>query len=290
MLLLTALILGLLWNNAAILFSPYSLYLLAFMMTISLSSFQLKQLLPIRSSLKSIMIGVFLNYILFGIVLMLLAWIFLPSGSPLFIGFWFIVASPPGVVIVPFSFLHGGDTKFSAIAVVGASLVLLLVLPIVYLFFVPKETPVDMIKPLYVLSISVFVPFVISRFLVKGKVYKLLSDYKGKFIDVSFFLIVYIVIGINQKLIINDFQKLLLPMIILTFFLFGMGFLFEKIIKKINISKTRRIDYTLIFLVKNNPFSAVVSLMLAGKTAAIPSVALSIVLLLYLIYFSSTHK
>ncbi len=235
--------------------------------------------------LKPIFISIILNYLVFGILILILARIFYLPDDEMFKGFIFIVIAPPGAVIVPFTYLYGGNTRFSVWGVIGASVFLLILFPAVLLITMGKSLNNGLIELIKILLITIILPVVFSQFFNRSKYFQMISKYKSKIIDWSFFLIVYIVIGLNSDTFINHTEVLIKPAILLIIFLFGFGFLANVLMKKINIIYSERISYLLMLFVKNNPFSAVVSLQLAGKLAAIPSVALSVILLIYLILF-----
>lgn len=288
--LILALILGIFAGNPAFYLKDYSLYILAFMMLVSLNSFSFKEIKNIKSVIKPLLISVFLNYLLFGIVLLAIARIFYMPGDDIFKGFIFIVIAPPGAVIVPFTLLYGGNSKLSVWGVIGASLFLLILFPLVIYFAIESRQTGGMFELFKILSITIIIPLILSQVIKKIKFFTSLTKYKGKIIDWSFFLIVYIVIGLNRDTFINHTQVLFLPTLILIVFLFGFGLIFDLFLKLLKIKYAERVSYSLLLLVKNNPFSAVISLQLAGKVAAIPSIALSVVLLVYLIIFPAFYR
>lgn len=260
------------------------------MMMMSLNVISLNELKDYKLILKPIFISIILNYLVFGILILILARIFYLPEDELFLGFVFIVIAPPGAVIVPFTYLYGGNTRFSVWGVIGASLFLLVLFPLVVLMTMGKLLNNGLIELFRILFITIVLPVILSQLLNRNQYFKMLTRFKSKIIDWSFFLIVYIIIGLNSDTFINHTEVLMKPAIMLIFFLFGFSFFINYIMKKINIKYSDRISYLLMIFVKNNPFSAVISLQLAGKVAAIPSVALSVVLLIYLILFPIITK
>ncbi len=280
-----AILLGVFAGDFAIYFKDYSLYILAFMMLVSLNSFSFAEIKDINMVIKPVLISILLNYFLFGILLLAFARIFYLPDDDLFKGFIFIVIAPPGAIIVPFTAQYGGNSKLSVFGVIGASLFLLILFPLVAYFTLGNKLSSSIFELFKILTITIIIPLILSQIIQKIKIFNLLTKFKGRFIDWSFFIIVYIVIGLNSDIFINHTKVLILPTLLLFIFLFGFGFIFNRILLFLNIKSRDRISYSLLFLVKNNPFSAVISLQLAGKVAAIPSVALSVVLLIYLMLF-----
>lgn len=285
--LLSALLFGLFAGNFAHTLKEYIIYILTFMMSLSLQSIPTKIFKPDLNLLKPVFLSIVLNYFLFSIVLLTLVYLLIPYDKELFLGFVLIAVSPPGVVIVPFAFQMKADVNWAAIGIIGSYLFLLLLFPITLLFLNVK---VDFYEILKLLFYSVILPFFISRILRNLPTYNFVSKYQGKLIDLSFFALIYVVIGINNDLLINNFSLAVYPMIVFTILLFPITFLFIYVSKKLNLTKKAIINRTLMFSAKNNGFSAVTSLTLFGTVAAIPSAALSVVLLIYLIFFPAIIK
>ena len=288
--LVLALLLGILAGDFAVYFKDYSLYVLAFMMFVSLNSFSFAEIKDVRLVIRPVLISIVLNYFLFGILILAFARLFYLPDDDVFKGFVFIVIAPPGAVIVPFTAQYGGNSKLSVYGVIGASLFLLILFPLVAYLTLGSNISGSMFLLFKILAITIIIPLILSQLTQKIKIFNLLTKYKGRIIDWSFFIIVYIVIGLNRNTFINQTEVLILPTLLLFIFIFGFGFVFNKILLFLKINTKDRLSYSLLFLVKNNPFSAVISLQLAGKVAAIPSVALSVVLLFYLMLFPIISK
>lgn len=288
--LVLALLLGILAGDFAVYFKDYSLYVLAFMMIVSLNSFSFAEIKDVRLVIRPVLISIVLNYFLFGILILAFARLFYLPDDDVFKGFVFIVIAPPGAVIVPFTAQYGGNSKLSVYGVIGASLFLLILFPLVAYLTLGSNISGSMFSLFKILAITIIIPLILSQLTQKIKIFNLLTKYKGRIIDWSFFIIVYIVIGLNRNTFINQTEVLILPTLLLFIFIFGFGFVFNKILLFLKINTKDRLSYSLLFLVKNNPFSAVISLQLAGKVAAIPSVALSVVLLFYLMLFPIISK
>ncbi len=262
---------------------------LGLLMTFSFAGFSLKTLLPLRS-LPYRLLGPFLiNYLLFGGILMGLAALFVWNDQELLKGFLFIALAPPGIVIVPFALMLKGDTDLATTGVIGGYLAFVLVFPLAVIFVWGMQ--LDIINE--VLKMIVFVilmPLLISRPLRRGCAGRWLLPRRGVLIDAGFALIVFIIVGLNHNSFTASVDTLLIPMLVLTLVLFGGGFIYGRIQNRMHVPLTRRISNTLLFSVKNTGFAAVTSVTLAGERAAIPSAALSVVLLIYLLVFSFSSQ
>lgn len=281
-LLLSALFLGFFAGNFSYFIKDNIIYILTFMMTLSLHTIPNKIFTPHIKLIKPILSSILLNYFLFSIILLLLVYLFIPYDKELMAGFVLIAVSPPGIVIVPFAVRHKTDVDWATIGVIGSYLFLLILFPLTMLFF---NADINYSVILNLLFFSVILPIFLSRIMRVLPTYSLISKYQGRLIDISFFILIYVVIGINQEILLTNFSLALTPLIIFIVLLFPITFFFIYINKKLHLSNQDNINRTLMFSVKNNGFSAVTALTLFGTVAAIPSAVLSVVLLIYLILF-----
>lgn len=287
--LIMALMAGLIFPSAALSARPLLIYILMALMTFSLMNFSVKDLLPVRALFRPILSVFLLNYLLFGILLLGVAWVFVGSDSNMMAGFFCIAIAPPGVVIVPFSNMIKADVKYSTLAVIAGYLMLLLIMPLmVFILKIPQGNAMILIM---LMSIKlVVVPLIISRVAEFQSVSKIILPHSGKVINILFALIVYTVIGLNKSIIKENFESVILPTLILGFVLFGGGYAFGKVLSLTKLKSGVKGSLELIFNVKNTGFAAVLCLTLFSEEAAIPSAALSVVLLLYLISLSIKAK
>ena len=162
MLLVLALVFGLIIPKMANFFKPYLMYVLAFVMTLSLSGIDTKALIPVRKIVKPMIKGILFNHILFGILIVSSAYFF-NYDQYLFIGMIVIAATPPGIAIIPFTYKLKGNVELSAIGTFGAFMASVILAPIVLNFF-GKNIEVDSFKILKSMIILIIIPFLISRF------------------------------------------------------------------------------------------------------------------------------
>lgn len=276
---------GLLFPAGALKLSSSLPIFLGFLMTLSFAGFSLRTLLPLRTLPRRLAGPFLVNYILFGVLLMGMAVLLIPGDSELLRGFLFIALAPPGIVIVPFAIMLKGDTDLASTGVIGGYLAFLLFFPLAIMLFWGGQ-----LNLLYgVVQLVVFVillPLLVSRFLRRGSAGRWIQPRRGALIDAGFAIIVYIIVGLNQHSFTTSLSTLLKPMLVLTLVLFGGGFLYEKVQHILHRPPAYRISNALLFSVKNTGFAAVTSVTLAGERAAIPSAALSVVLLFYLLMLS----
>ena len=249
--LISAIVLGLFMNEYASHIKDSILYILTFMMTLSLQSISSSIFKPNRLIIKPLLLSIFFNYFLFGALLLLLAIIIIPYEQELFAGFIIIAISPPGVVIVPFAARLKSDVDWAAIGVVGSYFFLLILFPLTMLFF---NTEIDFFEIFKLLLFSVILPILFSRILRKLPTYKFTTKHQGLLIDLSFFVLIYVVIGVNKDLLVNNLHLATFPMLIFGILLFPVTLFFIHLLKKFQQTKSEIINQTLMFSVKNNGF------------------------------------
>ena len=285
LILVLAFVLGLLFNQAAEFLKSYLIYILAFMLSISLSAFTFKAFFPLKSTIRPILITLLMNYVVFGALLMGLSYIFIYDPH-IIKGFWFIVLAPPGVVIIPFILHSGGNIEKPVIGIAGTYLLLFLIFPIgMMLLGMEKAWPDKAL--LMTLATLIALPLVLSRLLRGNKIQQHLRSFRGRYVDASFFLIVYTIIGLNREVFLQQPQRLIVPVLILAVVVFGGSWLVNVLIRKTKIPEEKYKSYILVFAVKNNGFAAVTALGTGVADTALPAAALSVVLLIFLILFQS---
>lgn len=258
---------------------------LGLLMTLSFAGFSLRALLPLHTLPRRLAGPFLVNYLLFGMLLMGIAALLIPADRELLTGFLFIALAPPGIVIVPFAIMLRGDTNLASTGVIGGYLAFLLFFPLaVILFWGGKLQLLSQVVQLVVFAI--LIPLFVSRILRRGAMGRWIQPRRGTLIDAGFAIIVYIIVGLNQHSFTNSLTTLIKPMLVLAIVLFGGGFLYEKVQIRFKRPPAYRISNALLFNVKNTGFAAVTSVAIAGERAAIPSAALSVVLLLYLLMLS----
>ena len=109
-------------------------------------------------------VGVFLNHILFGAIVLILAALFFDVNSTVFIGFVIIAATPPGVAIIPFTVKLDGNLNNAIIGTFAAFLASIFIVPIVVEYFASSAN-VDSFDLLKVMFVLIILPFIASRFL-----------------------------------------------------------------------------------------------------------------------------
>ncbi len=282
--LLFAVIMGIFFGDYAILFSSYSIYILAITMVFSSTGIETNALWPLRKLVKPMLLGTTFNYIIFGTVVLILAWLLVPDNE-IFLGFVVIVAAPPGVAIIPFTVILKGDIEYAIIAVFGAFIASIGIAPILIGFF-SQGTPVNPWE-LFILMIElVLIPLLLSRFLLLKKLFPYVEKIRGKAVDWGFALIIFTAVGMNRSVFFSNPSVLFICLLILLISTIGLGSVYEFFSRKSGLKEHRIVPNVLVLTIKSSGFSVVTAFKLFGQRAAIPSAILAVVVLFYLLFLS----
>lgn len=282
--LVLAVLLGMLIGENAQFIQPYTIYVLAVTMIFSTTGIDSKALLPLKNLIKPMAVGTLLNYLVFGIVVLSVAWFLMPTKE-LFLGFVVIVATPPGVAVIPFTGILKGDIKYSIIGVFGAFLASILIAPALIGFF-SKNANVSSWSLFLLMIKLVLVPMVLSRLLLFKPIFKYVAKVRGKIVNWGFAIIIFVAVGMNRDVFFTDPKILFLITTALLIGTFGIGTLYEKLGSKVGLTNERITADVLLLTIKSSGFSVVTAFTLFGKEAAIPSAVLAVIVLLYLLYLS----
>jgi bile acid:Na+ symporter, BASS family len=281
--LVIALILGLTIGDYSKYLKDYTLIILAIVMTFSTTGISTKDVFPLKESLKIMLGATTLNYFIASTIVILLSW-FIVDDKTLYYGLIVIAASPPGVAVIPFSFILKGDLKYAIIGSFGAYLAAIIITPFIISVFTG-----GIIAPYAIFLVMVkiiVVPLVISRFLLYKPIKPIVEKVRGRFIDWGFALIIFTAVGLNRQVFFSDFQVLFVVSLVLVIAIWGIGFLFQSGIVPRLKNKERAISQNLFLTVKSSGFTAATALALFGEKAAIPSAVMSVLILAYLLFLS----
>lgn len=282
--LILAVVLGLVFGDYAANIKDYTIYVLAMVMTFSMTNIRSSSFYPVKSLIKPMLVGMFLNYLVYAFVMIGLAYVFI-DDKDLFYGFVVIATTPPGVAIIPFSYILKGDVEYAIKGVLGAFLCTVFVTP----FAIGWLTGNDGVNSLdlFVLMLKTIVlPLAISRVLLFSKVFPVVNMVRGKIVDWGFALLIFIAVGLNRQVFFSEPLILLQIAVVLFISHFVLGLVFEKIAKVLKRDKIKMMSENLLLTVKSSGFAVVTAITLFGQKAAIPTAGLAIFVLLYLLFLS----
>jgi bile acid:Na+ symporter, BASS family len=233
-------------------------YSLAFVMIFSTSGFSFRNWVPVKNLFKPLAWSVLLNYIIFSLLIILLAWLFFRNEAtyPFYIGFVLVAAAPPGPSVIPFSAILKGDNNFSVTGVFGLHLLAMIITPAILLIFLGQA----LINPQVILSIMlqlIIIPLLISRFLRHPKALPSIEKVRETLIKWGFFFVITPIVGMSAPVFLSQPAYVLQISGILFFTMFVLGFLYHIMMRRLGNSRPFIISSTLMMVIKSSAFAAV---------------------------------
>ncbi|MBI9063028.1 MAG: hypothetical protein JEZ14_13690 [Marinilabiliaceae bacterium] len=282
--LILAVVLGLSLGDFAHLIRDYTTWVLAIVMTFSMTNIRTSSLYPPKVLLKPMMVGALLNYVIYAIIMIALAkWLI--DDQILFYGFVVIATTPPGVAIVPFSSILKGDVEYSIKGVFGAFMCTVFITPFA-VGWITGSNGVSSIDLFILMVKTIVIPLMVSRVLLMPQLSKTSNAVRGKIVDWGFAMLIFIAVGLNRHVFFSEPGILLKIALILFIVHFVVGLLFEKIGGIFVKDKVKLMSQNLLLTIKSSGFAVVTALTLFGQKAAIPTAGLAIFVLLYLLFLS----
>jgi BASS family bile acid:Na+ symporter len=282
--LVMAVIAGLAVGNYATHLKAFTIYFLAIAMTFSTTGIDSKALWPPKKIIGPLLIGALLNYLVFGTIILVLAWLLIPDKL-LFYGFVVIAAAPPGIAVIPFTYILKGDVNFAVLGTLGAFLASIPLAPL----FVDLFSQTSGISPMQLFWLMVklvLLPLLFSRLLLLKPIKPIVFKIRGKVVDWSFAFIIFTAVGMNRQVFFTDPKTLLLVTLVLAGSTFLLGAFFNLVYIKWLGKNSKLIPANLLTTIKSSGFSVVTAMTLFGEKAAVPSAVLAVIVLSYLIYLS----
>ncbi len=283
--LILAVILGLTLGEGAHFTKHYTFYILAVVMTFSTTGISTNAMFPLKTMIKPMIMGAILNYVVFGAVVITLAYLLMPTQE-LFIGFVVIASTPPGVAVIPFSHILNGDLKYGIVGTLGAFLASLIFAPLIVGIFTNIDGGINPMDLFWAMVKLVLIPLFISRLLLYKPIKPTIEKIRGRIVDWGFALIIFTAVGLNRQVFFSNFDVLALVAIALFGSLFGLGFIYEKLAPILGISPQVATTQKLLLTIKSSGFAVVTALTLFGEEAAIPSAVLAVTVLAYLLFLN----
>ncbi len=277
--LISALIFGFLIPSGGKYISAFIIYILALVMSFSTTGVQLKMLKEIKSVVKITLISIFLNYIVLGGIILILAYFF--TDKQTFYGFIVIAASPPGVAIIPFTYSFKGDLNYSFKGFLGTYLFSIILTPLIIWIFA-RDTEIDINHLLLLILQIIVIPMILSRILLLKKLIGTVAKLRGKVVDWGFAIILYTAVALNKELILGNVNLVISSFLILFAGMFVSGSVFLYLNRN-NKNRPKVISENLMLTIKSSGFAVTTILALFDRSSAIPAVVLSIMVLLYII-------
>jgi BASS family bile acid:Na+ symporter len=283
-----SIVLGLVISNVPEWIKYLTVPALAIVMTVSLSQIPLQNFLDVKKITRPVLYSLLFNYLIFGVVMLVMAR-FLISDRELWIGFVILAVAPPGVAIPPFTYIIGGDEKFSIVGLVGAYIASLGLIPIAGLVFIGR----NFVKPLDLIILFlelIAAPLVVSQLLIKFKIAKYVTRWRGPIVNWGLFIVIFVVISLNREIFFSDFRTVALLSLISAITIFGLWLLLSIVLKKLRFKESVRRSLILMGIIKNSGFAAATALALFGYRTSLPGAIFSIFLIIFLIIIPVAFK
>ncbi|MGM0442216.1 MAG: hypothetical protein ACQEQC_07340, partial [Elusimicrobiota bacterium] len=279
---ITGIIIGLLIGPKAELLSFLNLPVLIIIMTSAMIQINLKDLANIKRSLKPALNGIFLNHIAAGIIIISLGYLFFQEDG-LWAGIVLTAASPPGVGIMPFSVILGGNIFYSASGVFAGFISSVFIAPLLVKYLIGP----GIVEPSAVFSTLVkliLIPLVISRIIRLTGTQEKIKKYTGPIVNTGFSILFVILFGVNRHMFFKNIPDLLKLVLIFSASVFGLAIIIRLFLKNSKVSDSTYTSIILLATIKNSLFGASIGLALIGTKAAMPGTVLTFVIILYLLF------
>jgi BASS family bile acid:Na+ symporter len=267
---------------------PLVLPLLALVMTLSAANVTSREFTSLKAMPRTILISLFLNYIVLGGAILLLAW-WLIDDRDLWAGFVVLATVPPAVAVVPFSYVLGGNTLFSLLGMTGAYLAALIIMPAVMALFLGTGF-FDPVKLLIILGELILVPIVLSRVLLFAGLMKRISPWRGTIVNWSFFIALFTIVGLNRQAFFGEFDILIRVVVIAIATSFLLGYIIELVTKALHVNRGAGISMVLLGSLKNYGLASGILLTLFGERAAIPASVCTVFGILHLVWLGFHYR
>jgi len=287
-LLILAILLGLFWGQGARWTQNMVIPALAVVMILSTMGVSGSVFRSPRALLVPALGGLAMNYGVLGSVLFgLNAWLI--REEALRAGFIIMMAVPPAIAVIPFTFLLGGDSTFSLIATIGCYLGALIIMPLITLGFLGAGF-VDRVKLITIMVELILVPLIFSRILLRSGMSRRIEPFKGAITNWSFFMVTYTIVGLNRSIFLNQPLSLLPAATIALAATFLLGLVIEGTGRIFRIDSKKMISLVLLGTHKNTGLAAGLALALFSEKTAVPATVSTIFMIVYIIWLSFKRR
>ena len=234
-----------------------------------------------RSLVRPALSGVAITYlVLSGLILGMSS--LLIRDRNLWNGFVLIAAVPPGVAVIPFTFVLNGNSFFSLVATMGAYLGALIITPLFALWFLGTAF-INPAKLLLIMVELILLPLALSQVLVRTGASRRIEPFKGTITNWSFFVVTYTIVGLNRQVFLDQPLSLLPVALIAVSTTFLLGWAIERIGSRFRIDPTTRTSLVLLGTIKNYGLAGGLSLALFSRETAVPATVSTIFMTVYII-------
>jgi BASS family bile acid:Na+ symporter len=279
---LMALVLGFLWDTGAKYTQQLILPGLAVVMTLSSMNISGDSLRSLKSLVSSTLVGIAGNFFLHGVILIGLSALIIRDQF-FWNGFILVAAVPPAVAVIPFALFLRGNMDLALLGTIGAYLGALIITPLIALVFLGTGF-ISPAKLLLILGELIVGPLIVSRILASTGLSKKIDPYKGPITNWSFFLVIYIITGLNRDIFIQQPLSIVPVAVVAILTTFVLGWVIEKIGDFFHYEKAKLTSFVLLATFKNYGLAGALALVFFNPQTAVPATVTSAVGILYFIW------
>ncbi len=280
-----ALVLGITAGHLARWTQSWTLPVLAVAMTVSITQVTSDAFWPLRKLVRPLMLSILLNYVILGAVILVPARFLIPEQD-LWTGFVISAAVPPGVAVIPFSYVAGGDTSFALVGTVGGYLAALAITPAMALWLV-GESLIQPMRLITTLAQLIVIPLILSRLVLLSPARAAIERWRGKIVNWAFFLVIFTIIGLNRSVFLREPRLVALISAITMARSFGLALVLERVLQRLRVDKPSLVSYVLMGTLKNGGMAAATSLALSGERASVPAAVGAALAVPYLLWIGA---
>jgi len=281
---LAALVCGLAVGQGAAYTKSLVVPALAVVMTLATLSISGQVFRHPRVLIRPALTGLILSYLLQGGVILLLAW-WLVDEPAYFQGLVVLAAVPPAVVVMPLAVVLDGDPDYSLVALSGAYLGGLVLIPLIFLAFFGGEHLFRHELFLIVLLL-IAAPMAISRLILWRGWEEPILRWRGAITNWGFFLALYTIVGLNRQVFLHEPLALLHLIFLAVASSLLLGEVVLWLARRRGIRLRRAKALMMIASMKNYGLASGLCLALFGSAAAVPTTVATIVFVPYLMWLS----
>lgn len=267
-----AFILGLIFSDAASFTGMLTIPALALVFTVSTTQFSIREFFPLSKMIRPFVLCFAFNYLLLGTLILLLAWWLMPTRD-LWIGFVLVAAAPPGIAIIPFTYILKGDINLSLLGTFGVYVFSVAFTPaLIFLFTGDAVPPLKLVVTLFQLII---IPLILSQLIRGSRIAPYVDRWRGTIVNWGFFIVLFSVVGLNQEVFLREPQLLMRVSAVALASTFGLVFLIDFLGKRYSIPEPTKNSFILLSTIKTSGFSAAVAIALFNEITSLPAAVIS---------------
>jgi BASS family bile acid:Na+ symporter len=283
---IAAVVLGISAGQVARWTQPWTLPALAVAMTVSITQVTSDAFWPLRKLVRPMLLSILLNYVILGTAILVPARLLIAERG-LWIGFVISAAVPPGVAVIPFSYIAGGDASFALVGTVGAYLAALAITPAMALWLL-GESLIEPVRLISTLLQLIVIPLILSRLVLISPVRATVERWRGKIVNWAFFVVIFTIVGLNRSVFLREPQLVVLISAITVARSFGLAVVLERVLRRLQVEEPSLVSYMLMGTLKNGGMAAATALALFDERASVPAAVGAALAVPYLLWIG-TH-